>query len=722
MNEAHPPPLRLADGVQARRLHWEVDPGRGESSRLVTWTGSVRGNDENMLAIVLRDGQSWCSAETTFRLGARVRFEAASIEHDRRGSLEMWLDTADESSVLSSERLAFPGSLSASRQTDIEIGGSGGRLCFRAAGGAAAIGEARVLAPASEDETRPRWLILTIVDALRADVLRTEEKQRQRVMPALSGLTARGQHYQNAVAPGCHTRASVWPILMGRDLMRIDPLQRRESMPIQSPLEDIYSCANLFVSHLAENAGYHSVFLGNNAYLRAVPAFSRYSSWGNTDTGTMDTIAALPALFDRYRDEPVLLLYYVSTPHAQSKTPRRWFDAFGCGKLAGIEQCRCNYLARARHADEALEFLRQGLEASGLEGETFEIITADHGELFDDGMLLEGEVPAFTTGVRRGAFKSFGRLHGNGCHFRETDVPLIVYGRDVEPARVGRRVSGLDIVPTLLRVMDQTVVSRLDGRALPLRSVRPVRSAQRDFVTHGFCSDSIHRGEEQVIWWIQGCQLREPGSETLIDYRSELWIGDRQVATETTQPTRLRRAMAEHEIWLRERLPSEAVVFHTANLPAGATVTLTIDDGTGTGIISDFGPEGTVFGLERVALIEVTDRAIAVRFDGYDGLYYVSTLPARVPVRVFIENDGKPVDTVSFIGPMRLPLDTAGRAIAPDERPSFFVSDKTPTLRKTDAPTLGLWWHPYGVATSTADAKKALSDFDRVLREWGYIR
>ena len=728
VNETPPPPLLLADGVQARRLPWEVDPGREESSRLVTWTGSVHDNDENMLAIVLRDGQSWCSARTTFRPGARVRFEAASIERARPASLEIRLDGADESSVLSSERLAFPGSLSASRQTDVEIGGRGGRLCFRATGGAAAIGEARVLAPTNDDETRPRWLILTIVDALRADVLRTEEKERQRVMPALSALTARGQHYENAIAPGCHTRASVWPILMGRDLMRIDPLKRRQSMPIQSPLEDIYSRANLFVSHLAENAGYHSVFLGNNAYLKAVPAFSRYSSWGNTDTGTMDTIAALPALFDRYRDEPVLLVYYVSTPHAQSKTPRRWFDAFGCAELTGIEQCRCNYLARARHADEALEFLRQGLEASGLGGETFEIITADHGELFDDGMLLEGEMPTFTTSVRRGVFKRFGRGHGNGCHFRETDVPLIVYGRDVEPARVGRRVSGLDIVPTLLRVMDQAVVSRLDGKALPVRGVRPVRSAERDLVTYGFCSDSIHRGDEQVIWWTQGCQLREPGSETLSDYRSELWVGEQQVATETTQPTRLRRAMARHEIWLRERLPSEAVVFHTANLPAGATVTLTLEDddddhdGIGTGMITDFGPARTVFGLDRIALIEATDRAITVRFDGYKGLYYFSTLPARAPVRVFIENHGEPVDTVRFIGPMQLPLDTAGRAIAPDERPSFFVSDNTPTLRKTDAPALQIWWHPYGVATSPDDGANPLSDFDRVLREWGYIR
>ena len=147
VNETPPPPLLLADGVQARRLPWEVDPSREESSRLVTWTGSVHDNDENMLAIVLRDGQSWCSARTTFRPGARVRFEAASIERARPASLEIRLDGADESSVLSSERLAFPGSLSASRQTDVEIGGRGGRLCFRATGGAAAIGEARVLAP-----------------------------------------------------------------------------------------------------------------------------------------------------------------------------------------------------------------------------------------------------------------------------------------------------------------------------------------------------------------------------------------------------------------------------------------------------------------------------------------------------------------------------------------------------------------------------------------------
>ena len=80
------------------------------------------------------------------------------------------------------------------------------------------------------------------------------------------------------------------------------------------------------------------------------------------------------------------------------------------------------------------------------------------------------------------------------------------------------------------------------------------------------------------------------------------------------------------------------------------------------------------------------------------------------------------MDTVSFIGPMQLPLDTAGRAIAPDECPSFFVSDKTPTLRKTDAPALQIWWHPYGVATSPDDGANPLTDFDRVLREWGYIR
>ena len=84
-------------------------------------------------------------------------------------------------------------------------------------------------------------MVLTIVDALRGDLLRGARAPE--ILPTLHELSEEGHYYERAVAPGCHTRASVWPILMGRDLMRIDPLKRRQSMPIQSPLETVYSRA-----------------------------------------------------------------------------------------------------------------------------------------------------------------------------------------------------------------------------------------------------------------------------------------------------------------------------------------------------------------------------------------------------------------------------------------------------------------------------------------------
>ncbi|MGH9388905.1 MAG: sulfatase-like hydrolase/transferase, partial [Vicinamibacteria bacterium] len=410
------------------------------------------------------------------------------------------------------------------------------------------------------------WIVLTIVDALRADTLD--------LLPALSRLAESGQRYTKAISPGCHTRASVWPILMGRDLMRIDPLQRRQSMPIQAPLEAIYSRGNVFLGHLAEAAGYHSVFLGNNAYLRAVPAFSRYSSWGRTDTGTIDTIQKLPDLLSRYADERVLLVYYVSTPHAHSETPRRLYDELRCSELRGLDECRCRYQARARHADEAIEALESGLRAHGLEGRVLQVATADHGELFGEGRKLEGEIQSFATGERGGAFASFDRGHGYACHERETDVPLVVHGPAVVPGRWDGVVSGLDVVPTLLQAMGLAPPGKLDGSPLPLSSGS--KTPTRPIVAHGFCSDSRVEGGEQLVWWLEGCRVRELDG-TPLSHRAEIWTGDKQVATEKTDPGRLERTMKRHESWLLERIPFDTFVFGLERLE-DATVLVEVEN------------------------------------------------------------------------------------------------------------------------------------------------
>ncbi len=669
-------------------LPWSAAQGRERSLRLVSWQNTDSANDENMPALVLGSGASWCTPPLDLPAGARLRFEAIS---EGGGNLEV-----EGFNGL----VRRPESLAARRQTDLALAEGRRSLCFRAAKAAVAIGEPRVLVPENgSTDSRPRWIVLTIVDALRADSLDQ--------LPALSGLAESGQRYTRAISPGCHTRASVWPILMGRDLMRIDPLQRRQSMPIQAPLEAIYSRGNIFLGHFAEAAGYHSVFLGNNAYLRSVPAFSRYSSWGRTDTGTLDTIQKLPDLLSRYADERIFLLYYVSTPHAHSETPRRLYDELRCSELRGLEECRCRYLARARHADEAVEALENGLRTHGLAGRGLHVATADHGEVFGDGRKLEGEIQSFATGERSGAFAAFDQGHGYACHPRETDVPLVVHGPGVTPGRWDGAVSGLDIVPTVLEAMNLPPPGKLDGSPLPLSS--QVGSVERTLVAHGFCSDSRVESGEQLVWWVEGCRVREKDG-TPLARRAELFRGERRV----TDDARLETLMKRHERWLLSRLPFDSFVFGVERLEE-ATVRVEVD-----GRIVDFGPAGSVYDLDRIELLGLSENetTLRVRFAGYRGLYHVSTLPPRAPVKIEIE--GRP-DAVTFVGPLQLPLPIGGRTVDPASDLSFFLAESPPEPRVALGPGLRFWWQSYR-RSADESGRREMSDFDRVLREWGYIR
>jgi hypothetical protein len=656
-----------------------------------------------MLAFVLQPGERWCSSRIESPPGTRLRFEAVSVGRSE-GTLSI---ASSDSETIFEADAPRPIRLDAARQVDLPIQERGSTLCFSASKGPVAIGEPRLLAPETEPrDPRPRFAVLAILDAFRGDLLRRDDSRD--LFPSLSRLREEGQSYENVVAPGCHTRASVWPIFMGRDLMRIDPLQRRQTVPIQSDLEAIYSRANLFISHLAESAGYHAVFLGNNAYLRAIPGFSRYSSWGKTDSGTVDTIERLPALLARYADERVFLVYYVSAPHGQSQTPRRLYDALRCSERQGIEECRCGYEARARHADEAIAALQRGLRAHHLEDDVVLLVTADHGELFGDGMKVEGEIPSFAAGGRR-SFQSFDVGHGNACSEKETDVPLVLWGEGIESARSREPVSGLDVAPTIAALLGIHPPGKLDG--VPLALPGEARSP-RPRVSYGFCSDSRLDGSEQLLWWVEGCRVREVNGDFL-RHRAEIWSGGLRLATDETDPARLRRAMERHEDWLRERLPSEAFVFEASGL-GDATVVVTVRDGR----IADYGPSSTIYGFSRVEVLDAGSASLRVRFRDYRGLYHVSTMPPRASLRIEVE--GRP-GVLTLVGGMQLPLPVAGHDVDPSKDKAFLFAEDIPDRSASSAPALRLWWQAYGRSREGA-AERQFSDFERVLREWGYIR
>ena len=697
--EARGLPDRLAKGVRLQAVPWRVAPERRDRVRLAAWPGG-EDSAEASLSLVLGEGESWC-AELEAEPGSRLRLDPLALEAGRpAGLLVRWPAGAEARRA----EAAPPASLRGGMPLDHPLAAGRGRLCLLAEGGAVALGEPRLLAPEGPGDPRPRWVVLTVMDALRADQVAGPHAAED--APGMTALARRGRAYLGAISPGCHTWASAWPLLTGRDVMRIDPLMLPRYAVSRTPTTLVYARSNLPVTHAAAAAGYHPVFLGNNSFYSGIPAFARFSNHGRVDTGTVDTIRELPALLSRYADERVLLVTWVSSPHRNSTTPARLLDRLGCDRLEGVEQELCAYRARVRHADEAFSALESALADHGLAADTLHVLTADHGELFRDGVKLEAEM--------YGKWLPLDESHGGSCHLREIHVPLVVAGPGVPPGREPTRVSTLDVVPTLLAVLGQAPVSALDGRALPLRGRPPQRAR---FTSYGFCSHSVLEPARQLIWWRSECASRRvQGSSDRQDNRAEVWTAAGPVATERTAPATLEPLLQAHRQWVNDRLPGEALVIDAARAPRGRLRVTAL-----AGRIVDYGPSATVR-LDGLAGVHLSgERSVTVHLAGYPGLFQVSTRPERVPVRVEFEPEAGASPPLVFVGPLQVPVAVLGQTLDPSEQPDLLVSPGDPGGPPAPDPHLRLWWQPYRGAAD-ADGGPSATDLDRVLREWGYIR
>jgi hypothetical protein len=76
---------------------------------------------------------------------------------------------------------------------------------------------------------------------------------------------------------------------------------------------------------------------------------------------------------------------------------------------------------------------------------------------------------------------------------------------------------------------------------------------------------------------------------------------------------------------------------------------------------------------------------------------------------------------VTFAGPLQLPLPIGGQLVDPEKDLAFFLAQEPPPFRVSLRPSLRFWWQSYERQGSEA-ARREVGDFDRVLREWGYIR
>jgi Sulfatase len=689
---------RLYSALSVQALPWAT--AWPQASKLVTRSFGPL-DQEAALSLVLFEHDRWCAPPLDLEPGSRLRFEAVSLDAARAARLRVSLQ-GGSGELAPTLLVGTPASVPVPPQSDVPLPPGRAAVCFDAAEGTVSVGEPRLLAPEPPGaDPRPRWVIVVVHDALRGDVV--TRPNAERVVPTLLRLARGGLRYDRAVSPGANTLAATFPLFTGRDLSRVDPLLAMT--PVGTPLSVVFTRGNLFVSQLAQDAGYHSVFLGNNSFLRGVPVFARSSNHGRSDTGTTDMVAVLPSFVERYADERVFFIYWVSAPHAYSFTPRRLYDQLGCTSLEGMAAVRCAYDARARHSDEALEALEVGLSQQGLDGSSLQVITADHGEVLGDGREMEIQ--------SSGRWRSTVEGHGATTHWNELHVPLVVSGPGIPKGAFPDPVSLLDLVPTLAHLAGLPAPERLDGEVLPLLGGPRVPAAQ--IVSQGYCSDSVLEGARQLIRWEVECPRRPLGGGTLFAYNAELWEHGRLVATDVSDPRRVDPLVRAHLRWLATRLPGEVILLDPAKL-GRARVSVT----TPGGRIVDWGPSGSVTHLDtaRSTLAE-EGREIRIDFAGGKSLFYVATWPPRTPFRVDVqaEEAGPPV---TFVGPLQLPLSALGREIDPSEHGALWLAAVEPDREPSPRPSLRIWRQPY--RSSERAPVQALNELDRVLREWGYIR
>jgi arylsulfatase A-like enzyme len=127
-----------------------------------------------------------------------------------------------------------------------------------------------------------------------------------------------------------------------------------------------------------------------------------------------------------------------------------------------VRHLRALYDAELRGWDAELARLLAGLEAAGVGDGTVVVVTADHGEEFQEHGHLK---------------------HGSHLYDETLRVPLVIAGPHVPRARVADQVAGVDLAPTLLALLDVPAPPGLAGAdLLGVRRAAPALSETRQAI------------------------------------------------------------------------------------------------------------------------------------------------------------------------------------------------------------------------------------------------
>lgn len=279
--------------------------------------------------------------------------------------------------------------------------------------------------------SKPLNILLIVVDTLRADMLNLQ------VMPNLQALSTQSLNFIDHHSGSNSTRAGIFSLFYG-----IPPNYWFAALASQKPAA--------FISALQQQQYQLGIFA---SAVLTEPAFNKtvFASVPNLRLRTQGESAAerdanittewQDWLGKRDNSHPFFGFLFYDAPHSYS-TPNNYRNPFQpdwkeVNQMAlGPDFDKTPYLNRYRNAvhfvDEQLKKVLDDLQAKGLMDNTVVIVTADHGEEFNDNNLnYWGHNGNFTT--------------------TQTHVPLVIHWPGKLPHQYDGMTSHYDLTPTLMK-------------------------------------------------------------------------------------------------------------------------------------------------------------------------------------------------------------------------------------------------------------------------------
>ena len=329
-------------------------------------------------------------------------------------------------------------------------------------------------------ESRPRHVVVLLIDTLRADKLQTYGRTRVET-PQIDRFVQGATVFDRCQAPANWTKPSCASVLTGLHPPSHRALTDSGSLPSRIPM----------VSEAFQRAGFSTAAMIANGYMAADFGFDRgWDLYRNYIRERLQTEAEhvfeeAAGWMEEHREERMMVYIQTIDPHVPYDPPdedlRRYdADAYSGpvrnrstgNLLEDIKRGRVEMSARDRRRLEALydgevtyhdrhfgRFVSR-LSELGLLDETFFVITADHGEEF---------------------FEHDSVGHGHSLYQELLHVPLILRSPGLAPEgqRLGQVCSLVDIAPTILDACGLEVPDELEGRSLvpDLRGGHPPANA-----------------------------------------------------------------------------------------------------------------------------------------------------------------------------------------------------------------------------------------------------